>query len=205
MSADVAATWVAAAATIVVLGGLVGEKRIFALAQHLFAGMVTGYLALIAISEVIVPRVGEPLVTAPGMRLDAWVLAILAVLTVASPWLPRIAAAVPFSILVGSLAAFALVGAVVGTVLPQAAAAIVPPGSTASVLGALLALAISVLVIVALLHDRPAGPVAAAAGIGRWVLIGGLGGWVGYLLVTRLALLVDRVDFLVGDWLGIGR
>ena len=204
MSADVAATWVAAAATIVVFGGLMGEKRVFALAQHLFAGLVTGYLALVAISEVIVPRVVEPLLTAPA-RLDAWGLAILAVLTVASPWLPRIATAVPFSILIGSLAAFALVGAVVGTVLPQAAAAIVPAGSAASVLVALLALAISVLVIVALLHDRPAGPGAAAAGIGRWVLIGGLGGWVGYLLVTRLALLVDRVDFLVGDWLGIGR
>jgi hypothetical protein len=204
VSADVAATWVAAAATIVVFGGLMGEKRVFALAQHLFAGLVTGYLALVAISEVIVPRVVEPLLTAPA-RLDAWGLAILAVLTVASPWLPRIATAVPFSILIGSLAAFALVGAVVGTVLPQAAAAIVPAGSAASVLVALLALAISVLVIVALLHDRPAGPGAAAAGIGRWVLIGGLGGWVGYLLVTRLALLVDRVDFLVGDWLGIGR
>ena len=205
MSADTLATWVAAAATIVVLGGMVGEKRVFALSQHLFAGLVTGYLALVAIREVIVPRVVEPLVSQPGERLEAWPLAVLCALTIAAPWLPRIAAAIPFSILLGSLAAFALAGAVIGTVLPQAAAAIVPAGSTGPVLAGLLALAISVLVIVALLHDRPRGPVAAAAGVGRWLLIGGLGGWVGYLLVTRLALLVDRVDFLVGDWLGIGR
>jgi hypothetical protein len=36
-------------------------------------------------------------------------------------------------------------------------------------------------------------------------MIGGLGGWLGFLLVSRLALLVDRLRFILVDWLGIGR
>ena len=37
------------------------------------------------------------------------------------------------------------------------------------------------------------------------VSLDGLGGWLGFLLVSRLALLVDRLRFVLVDWLGIGR
>ncbi len=49
-TADVVATWVAALVTLVVLGGLLGERRLFGWSQHLFAGLLTGYLALLAIT-----------------------------------------------------------------------------------------------------------------------------------------------------------
>ena len=112
------------------------------------------------------------------------------------------------SIAIGALAAFALGGAVVGTLLPQLAAAVARPerelagdrrrcgrgrrhrarrwsgSSTASPRGRILG--------------------AAATG-GRWLMLAGIGGWLGYLLLSRLVLLVDRLAFLLGDWLGIGR
>jgi hypothetical protein len=201
-----AATWVAALATIVVLGGLAGERRAFAIAQHLFAGMLTGYLALLAIREVLVPRLLEPLLAGEADRLELWILLAIAAVTAAAPWLPRIVAAIPISLLIGSLAAFALGGALVGTALPQAAATIVDTGSPASVAGGLVALVITVLVLVALLHARPSGGAArGAVSAGRWLLVAGLGAWLGFLLVSRLALLVDRVAFLIVDWLGMGR
>ena len=37
------------------------------------------------------------------------------------------------------------------------------------------------------------------------LLIAGIGGWLGYLLFSRLLLLVDRIGFLLGDWLGLAR
>jgi hypothetical protein len=201
-----AATWVAALATIVVLGGLAGERRAFAFAQHLFAGMLTGYLALLAIREVLIPRLVEPLVAGEGGRLELLILLVIAAITAAAPWLPRVVAAVPISLLVGSLAAFALGGALLGTALPQAAASIVDGGAPSAVAAGLVALVITVLVLVALLHARPDGGMArGAAAAGRWLLIAGLGGWLGFLLVSRLALLIDRVGFLIVDWLGVGR
>jgi hypothetical protein len=68
------------------------------------------------------------------------------------------------------------------------------------------AVVVTVLVLIGFLHGRPRGRVlSSVAGAGRWLLIGGLGGWLGFLIVSRLILLVDRIGFLAGDWLGLGR
>lgn len=204
---DGLATLVAAAVTIVVLGGLLGERRVFGWTQHLFAGLLAGYLVLLAISEVIVPRVVAPLAADPFGRLELWLGFGLVATAAAAPWAPRIAAAVPVSITIGALAAFALGGALVGTLLPQVAATVVGRGGTAGgTLAALASAVITVLVLVGFLRGAPRGRLTAAASrAGRWLMLGGIGGWLGYLLYSRLVLLLDRLAFLVGDWLGLGR
>lgn len=206
LPAGTAATWVAALATLVVLGGLIGERRVFGWSQHLFAGLVTGFLGLLAITEVIVPRLVVPLLAEPGSRIDLWAGVLLVGLTAGAPWLPRGVTAVPVSIAIGSLAAFAVGGAVVGTVLPQLATSIARPGGqpveTAVAIGSA---AVSALVLANFLHGGPRGRlIGAASAGGRWLLVAGLGGWLGYLLLSRLVLLLDRIGFLLGDWLGIG-
>ncbi len=204
--AGVAGTWVAALVTIVVFGRLLGERRVFGLAQYLLAGLATGYLLVLAVREVLVPRLVEPLLHDAGARPALWLAVPLVLALAGAAYLPRRVAGVPVAILVGGIAAFALGGAVVGTVLPQLAGAIVAPGRPATVVNGLISLLISALVLVSFLHGGPRRRVAVgAAAAGRWLVIGGLGAWLGYLLVSRLALLVDRVGFLLFDWLGIGR
>lgn len=206
-TADLVATWVAAVATLVVLGGLLGERRLFAWSQHLLAGLATGYLAVIVIGEVIGPRLVRPLAADPTGRPELWLGIALAATAAGAPWLPRRLAAVPASVAIGALAAFALAGAVIGTLLPQIDASVVRPGgSAAATVGGAVAAVITGLVLVGFLHGVPRGrSLAAAAGAGRWLLLGGLGGWLGFLLFSRLILLVDRIGFLVGDWLGLAR
>lgn len=204
---DGLATLVAAAVTIVVLGGLLGERRVFGWTQHLFAGLLAGYLVLLAISEVIVPRVLAPLAADPLGRPELWLGLGLVATAAAVPWAPRVVAAVPVSITIGALAAFALGGALVGTLLPQVAATVVGRGDTVGgTLAALASASITVLVLVGFLHGAPRGRLtSAAARAGRWLMLAGIGGWLGYLLYSRLVLLLDRLSFLVGDWLGLGR
>jgi hypothetical protein len=116
-------------------------------------------------------------------------------------------AAVPISIAIGSLAAFALGGAVIGTVIPQLVASVAAdqPNALDTVVG-VAAAGVSGLVLLGFLHGVPrARPTRAAATAGRWLLVAGIGGWLGYLLFSRLLLLLDRIGFLLGDWLGIGR
>jgi hypothetical protein len=204
---ETAATWVAAAVTIVVLGGLVGERRAFGWSQHLLAGLATGFLALLAITEVIVPRVVAPLADDPGARPELWLGLLLVGIAAGAPWLPRPIAGIPIGITIGALAAFAFGGAIVGTLLPQLAAAtsIRQPTALESVVAAIAAI-VTVLVVLSFLHGVPRGRVGGGAHrLGRWLLVAGFGGWLGYLLLSRLVLLVDRVAFLLGDWLGIGR
>jgi hypothetical protein len=204
-AADAVATWVAAAATLLVLGGLLGERRVFGWTQHLFAGLLTGFLALLALTEVIVPWVITPLVADPGGRPELWLAVALVGVTAGAPWLPRSVATIPVAIAIGALAAFALGGAVVGTLLPQLVAAVPVPGTTTveSVTG-VIAAAVTAFVLVAFVHGTPRGRLGGSvARIGRWLLLAGIGGWLGYLLFSRLVLLLDRVAFLLGDWLGV--
>lgn len=205
--ADVAATWVAAGATIVVLGWLLGERRLFGWSQHLFAGLLTGFLALLAIDEVIVPRLVEPLLADPTGRPDAWLGLVVVGLAAASPWLPRPLAAVPIGIAVGALVAFAFGGAIIGTLLPQLVASVAVRGpDVAATVVAVAGATITALVVLGFLHGTPRGRVGGGlARAGRWLLLAGIGGWLGYLVLSRLVLLVDRVAFLLADWLGIGR
>lgn len=206
-TADAVATWVAAGVTLVVLGGLLGERRLFGWTQHLFAGLLTGFLALVATTEVIVPWVIEPLIADPIGRLELWLAVALVGSAAGAPWLPRPVAAIPLSIAVAALAAFALGGAVVGTLLPQLAVATPVPGATAlaTVVG-IAGAGVTLLVLLGFVHGASRGRVGGAiTAVGRWLLLAGIGGWLGYLLLSRLVLLVDRIGFLLGDWLGIAR
>lgn len=204
--AGTTATWVAALVTIGVWSYLLGERRLFRLAQHLLAGTATGYLVLLAVREVLVPRLLEPLARDPaGNVLLIPALALVGALA-GGRWLPRPIAALPVAVLVGGTAAFALGGAVSGTLLPQLAAGVIRPGPPLTVGNGVIGLAITALVLLAFLHGVPRGRVTgAAAGAGHWLLIGAIGGWLGFLLVSRLSLLVDRLGFLITSWLGLAR
>lgn len=205
--AGTVATWMAALVTIGVWAYLFGERRFFRLAQHLLAGLATGYLVLLAVREVLVPRLLQPLVNDPGANALLWPALALVVAMSGARWLPRPLVAIPVAVLVGGTAAFALGGAVAGTLLPQMAGAVLAPGlSPVAVLNGIIGLLITVLVLLAFLHGVPRRrALIGAAGFGRWLLLAGIGGWLGFLLVSRLTLLVDRVGFLLGDWLGIIR
>ncbi len=201
------ATWVAALATLAVWSYLVGARRIFGLMQYLLAGLATGYLVLLAIRDVLVPRLAVPLVEAPRDHLLLVPALALVVVLVGASWLPRRATAPATAILVGGIAAFALGGAVIGTILPQMAAALPARASTSpDPVGEVVALAITALVLLGFLHGAPRGVLTTrAATVGRWLLIGGIGGWLGFLVASRLSLLVDRIAFLLGDWLTVLR
>ena len=205
--ASIAATWVAAFATLVVIGGLLGERRLFGWSQHLLAGLATGYLAVLAVSEVIVPRLIAPIAADPGAAGEAWIGVAVVGLAAGAPWLPRMAAAIPISIAIGAVAAFALGGAVLGVLLPQLAATVeVTRPDVAGTVSAIAAAGITALVVTSFLHGAPRGRVVAgAARSGRWLLLAGIGGWLGYLVLSRLVLLLDRIGFLLGDWIGVGR
>lgn len=204
---DAVTTTVAALVTLVVLGGLLGERRAFGWTQHLFAGLLTGFLALVAVTEVLVPWIAAPLVEDPLGRPELWLGLALVASAAVAPWLPRSVVSIPLSIAIGALAAFALGGAVIGTALPQLAVTVPAPASTGVETAATVAsAAVTVLVLVSFLSGTPRGRIlGTATATGRWMLVAGIGGWIGYLLFSRLILLVDRIGFLLGDWLGVGR
>lgn len=204
--AGTAATWVAAVVTVVLWSYLLGERRLFRLAQHLLAGLATGYLVLLSVREVLWPRLLEPLGRDPAGNLLLLPTLVLVGAMAGARWLPRHVVALPVAVLVAGTAAFALGGAVAGTLLPQLASSIVQPGAAVTVANGVVGLGVTSLVLISFLHGVPRNRMmGGAAGAGRWLLLAGIGGWLGFLLVSRLALVVDRLGFLLGDWLGLAR
>jgi len=49
-------------------------------------------------------------------------------------------------------------------------------------------------------HERSAGAISR---VGIWFLMVAFGAMFGYTVMGRLALLIDRLDFLMADWLKI--
>lgn len=114
--------------TIMVLSYLVGDNALFRFAIHIFVGVSAGYIAVIALYQVILPFLVTPLMNAPllerGLLLIPLLLTALLLMKI-SPrlsWLGGPAVAY----LVGAGAAVAVSGAVLGTLIPQVSAAAEP-------------------------------------------------------------------------------
>jgi hypothetical protein len=114
--------------TVMVLSYLIGDNPLFRFAVHVFVGVSAGYVAIVAIYQVIWPYLIFPLLSAPMMErlllLIPLVLSALMLMKI-SPrlgWLGGPAVAY----LVGVTAAVAVGGAVLGTIFPQVAASAEP-------------------------------------------------------------------------------
>lgn len=114
--------------TIMVLSYLIGDNVLFRIAIYAFIGVSAGYVAVVAIYQVIWPYLLNPLASAPmlerGLLLVPLVLGALLMMKI-SPRLSWLGGpAVGY--LVGAGAAVAISGAVLGTIFPQVAAAAEP-------------------------------------------------------------------------------
>ena len=108
--------------TLMVFSYLIGDNPLFRVAVYLFIGVASGYAATIVWHYVLVPKLLQPLMTLNPLTFIpfAFGISLLAKLSPRTAWIGSFAMAV----LVGVGAAAAVGGALIGTLLPQAQAAI---------------------------------------------------------------------------------
>jgi hypothetical protein len=111
--------------TLMIFSYLLGDNPLFRVAVFIFIGVSSGYAATVVWHSVLVPKLFDPLMTTDPNRLLLSVIplvlgiSLLAKLTPRISWIGNIAMA----IIVGVGAAAALGGALLGTLIPQAQAA----------------------------------------------------------------------------------
>ena len=112
--------------TIFIMSYVFGDNMLFRIGTYIFVGVAAGYAALMVIYQVILPRLVLPLVEGSSadkvLTLPPLVMGIL-LLAKLSPrysWLGKLS----MGYLVGAGAAVAIGGAVLGTLVTQAGAAI---------------------------------------------------------------------------------
>jgi hypothetical protein len=112
--------------TLLVFSYLIGDNPLFRFAIHLFIGVSAGFAAIIAVYNILLPRLVAPYFSSNRTeQLLALVPIILGalMLTKISPRFAFIGT-LPMSYLVGVSAAAAIGGAVLGTLIPQVNASI---------------------------------------------------------------------------------
>ncbi|MEJ2208675.1 MAG: hypothetical protein P8129_06515 [Anaerolineae bacterium] len=224
---DTIGTLVGMVLTLLVFSYLLGDNILYRLAEHLFVGVAVGYAVVIAFHNVLAPKLFSPLVS--GVQEGNWgqaslllIALVFGLLLLLKPfrslsWLGNMSVA----LMLGVGAALAIGGALLGTLWPQIDAT-ASLSTTADLYepgwGLFSAIVVLVGTIGALFHfyrgggdqGRLAGLrnffVGVWGGLGRWFVLVAFAAILATTFLTRLSLLVGRIQFLldgVRDLLGV--
>ena len=212
---EVFAVWIAAILTLMVYSYLLADNPLYRMAQHLLVGSSVGYAVVVVVHNILGPRLAEPLlqdVTANWPYLLPLLLGLL-LLTKArgtTAWVGNSSLAFLF----GVGAALAVGGALLGSFLPQIQASwvSVSPSTAGSAEAAVKNILLAVGTIGTLAYfyftmgarkGAGSGLLRFASTIGRWVMLITFGAMFGNRVMAYVSLLIERIDFLLGDWLGL--
>lgn len=126
MSPDLIAGVIAFLFTLMILSYLIGDNPLFRIAIYVFVGVSAGYVAVVAIWQVLVPKLILPILNGPEAQSALLAVPVLlSGMLLMKVWPPLSRLGMPaMALLVGVGAAVALGGAVNGTLFPQVNATI---------------------------------------------------------------------------------
>ncbi|HMU93486.1 MAG TPA: hypothetical protein PKE35_12005 [Anaerolineales bacterium] len=115
--------------TILIFSYVLGDNPLFRVAVYIFVGISAGYIASVAIWQVIWPKLLYPLVVGPSTPFESigyLVFPLLGFALILMKISPRLAGLARFvmAFIVGVGAAVAIAGALSGTLIPQVSGAI---------------------------------------------------------------------------------
>ena len=207
--------------TLMVLSYLIGDNVLFRLAAYIFVGVTAGFVAVLVIYQVILPRMVWPLIYGTNEeRLLAIVPTLLGVLLLLklSKQLRRLGN-VSMAYIAGAGAAIIIGGAVYGTIVGQGSAAIStlqfsPGAGYIGQVGESIIILIGTLSSLAYFHfgtragvTQPvnrSGLVQAVSSVGQVFISITLGAVYAGVLLAALSALVDRILFIIQTVGGMG-
>jgi hypothetical protein len=202
----------AAGLTLIMFSFLYRDNPLFKIAENLYVGVALGFQVMVFWYSFMKVEAFDPFAFAPssealwqaiGERSFPILLGILLLTRLSSrySWLSRYT----YALLVGWGAGIGIATAVDSFVLRQIHAAIKPLswGDPAGIAWGLFVLAGTFTVLFYFffsVEHRGAG--GAVSRVGIWFLMVAFGASFGYTVMARVSLLIGRLQFLLGDWLG---
>lgn len=187
--------WVAGLMTLAIISLVWKENPFYRAAEHLYVGVSAGHAVVMAYNNIRDTAV-KPLVA--GNYL--WIIPILLGIMLYARYVKTIAwySRFPVAVLVGIGMGVATRGAIHGDFIQQIAATI----QIASINDVLLLLMTIVSLGYFFFSREAKGVVSVIPQTGRYVLMIAFGAAFGTTVMGRMALLIGRIQFVLGDWFG---
>lgn len=198
--------WLSALLTLAIFSFLFRDNILYQFAEHLFVGASAGYLIAITWHNQMVPNLFEPLFIQGNI---VYIIPLLFGLCYFARFIPKIGYLVrlPIAFLIGwgsgaiipALFQRDILKQTQGILFTREAFAKWDTGLWAVIM---LVGVISVLIYFFFSKERK-GIMKPVANLGIIFLMLGFGASFGYTVMSRMSLLIGRLQFLLGPWLGI--
>ncbi len=205
MTYEILGIWVSAILTLCIFSFLYRDNYIYKVAEHIFVGISAGYGVALEYHNVFIPNLWKPLTQEGKMiMLIPFLLGLLLFTRFFDKisWLSRWA----LGLLIGIFSGVAIIGFGSGDLVLQINANLLPL-KTNSLLTSFNNLILTLGLIASLIYfffsKEHKGTLGFVAKIGIWFLMISFGASFGYTVMSRMSLLIGRVYFIFGQWLGI--
>lgn len=200
--------WMGAVFTFAIFSFLYKDNPFYKAAEQVFVGLSAGYWFIYTIFNILIPNLFTPLSSdfaANWIKLVPALLGVFMLLRLIPKieWISRY----PIALLIGTTSGLAFLRYLKSDVLNQITATMINPfvGSNwVNIVGQILLVVGTITgVIYFYFSKKHEGAFGVGAKIGIYFLMVSFGAAFGYTAMARVSLLIGRLQFLLGDWLGI--
>ncbi|MFH1374576.1 MAG: hypothetical protein ABII79_12350 [bacterium] len=205
---DTFGVWLAAALTIGIISFLYRDNAFYKVCESIFVGISAGYWFITYYWDNLYKKFYVQ-VTDPNNPewYVPWVGFVLGTLMLTRligkiGWLSRW----PLAFIVGGVAGLYMMTYFVSNAMNQVAATIVPvlTGSWTDIIASsMIAIGTFCGLVYFFFSKAHTGVFGGAARVGIWFLMVTFGASFGYTVMSRMSLMLGRLDFLFGTWLGM--
>jgi len=196
--------WIAAFLTLFVYSFLYKDNPFYKFAEHLVIGLAGGYYIVTVWFQILKPKLISPLFQQGNLTLIFPLILGLFMWARFIPqysWISRWAIA--FTLGVGS--GISIPSVMQALIIRQIQATMLPVNFHSYIgwMNLLIIVGVLTSLIYFFFSAEHKGILGLSAKIGIWFIMIGFGATFGYTVMSRVSLLIGRVQFLMTDWLGV--
>ena len=197
--------WIGAFLTLMIFSFLYKDNPFYKFGEHLFVGVANGYYIALYWHNSLRPNLFDQL--SAGNYI--YIVPLLLGLLYFTRFIPRISwiVRIPIGFMIGWGAGLAIPAHFQAEVLRQLEGTVVVPESFVNLADGIWALIILIGVVCTLVYfffsKEHKGILRHTSRLGIIFIMIGFGASFGYTVMARVSLLIGRIQFLLGPWLGL--
>jgi len=189
---------VAAILTLAIYSFLYKDNPFYKAAEHILLGVSVGYFVAVTVSTTLIPKLFIPIFSEGKLSyIIPGILGMVMFLRFSKKLSPY--SRIPLSIIIGVGAGVSIPAMMQAQIIAQMKATMLPINSLSNII--IIVAVLSVLIYFYFSQPHK-GAIGVGAKIGIYFLMIFFGSTFGYTVMARISLLIGRLQFLRGDWLG---